>query len=296
MRTFDGGSAVAIGASTVIACHVMNFAYHYGANAKWDPVRKVWDSLYQTQLAVLLTAAHLTDATGTVIHSIGDDDFLGRASKVALAPGANWSEQAKGTNAVGTALIEERPVLRAAYERFLVLADKKKQIYDDDVFALLADSRGRLWVGTDGGLDRFEPTSETFTHYRHNPDDPASLSNDAIRALFVDDSGALAVKGSAVVTMMKTNITKVTGRVKMKKSPCSDREMLRLRSIMVAISGFLPFLADVDNDRGRLDRADHFADAAADAGFMYHRRLALAAVRCEDGLDGYGALDRAFAR
>jgi predicted dehydrogenase len=30
---------VAIGASTVIACHVMNFAYHYGANAKWDPVR-----------------------------------------------------------------------------------------------------------------------------------------------------------------------------------------------------------------------------------------------------------------
>ena len=30
---------VAIGASTAIACHVMNFAYHYGANAKWDPVR-----------------------------------------------------------------------------------------------------------------------------------------------------------------------------------------------------------------------------------------------------------------
>jgi predicted dehydrogenase len=30
---------VAIGASTVIACHVMNFAYHYGANAKWDPAR-----------------------------------------------------------------------------------------------------------------------------------------------------------------------------------------------------------------------------------------------------------------
>ncbi len=30
---------VAIGASTVMACHVMNFAYHYGARAKWDPVR-----------------------------------------------------------------------------------------------------------------------------------------------------------------------------------------------------------------------------------------------------------------
>ena len=23
--------------STVTACHLMNFAYHYGANAKWNP-------------------------------------------------------------------------------------------------------------------------------------------------------------------------------------------------------------------------------------------------------------------
>ena len=30
---------VAIGASSVKACHLMNFAYHYGANAKWNPAR-----------------------------------------------------------------------------------------------------------------------------------------------------------------------------------------------------------------------------------------------------------------
>lgn len=30
---------VEIGASTVNACHLMNFAYRYGANAQWDPVR-----------------------------------------------------------------------------------------------------------------------------------------------------------------------------------------------------------------------------------------------------------------
>ena len=28
---------VGIGVSTVIACHVMNFGYRYGANARWDP-------------------------------------------------------------------------------------------------------------------------------------------------------------------------------------------------------------------------------------------------------------------
>jgi predicted dehydrogenase len=35
---------VAIGASSVIACHLMNFAYHYGANAKWDPARNKFAS------------------------------------------------------------------------------------------------------------------------------------------------------------------------------------------------------------------------------------------------------------
>ena len=61
----------------------------------------------------------LTDATGTILLSIGDDDFLGRAARVALAPGANWSEAAKGTNAVGTALVSELPTLVHADEHYL---------------------------------------------------------------------------------------------------------------------------------------------------------------------------------
>lgn len=61
----------------------------------------------------------LTDATGTILLSIGDDDFLDRAARVALAPGANWSEAAKGTNAVGTALVSELPTLVHADEHYL---------------------------------------------------------------------------------------------------------------------------------------------------------------------------------
>ncbi|MFZ2989754.1 sigma-54-dependent Fis family transcriptional regulator, partial [Ideonella sp.] len=61
----------------------------------------------------------LTDATGTILHSIGDDDFLSKASKVALQPGANWAEQNKGTNAVGTALVDEVPTLVHADEHFM---------------------------------------------------------------------------------------------------------------------------------------------------------------------------------
>ncbi|WP_233870393.1 sigma-54-dependent Fis family transcriptional regulator [Paraburkholderia adhaesiva] len=48
----------------------------------------------------------LTNAEGLILHSVGDDDFLQRAEKVALRPGANWSENRQGTNAIGTALAE----------------------------------------------------------------------------------------------------------------------------------------------------------------------------------------------
>jgi sigma-54 dependent transcriptional regulator, acetoin dehydrogenase operon transcriptional activator AcoR len=61
----------------------------------------------------------LTDTHGTILHSVGDDDFLDRASKVALSPGENWAEHAKGTNAIGTALFEEAPTLVHGGEHFM---------------------------------------------------------------------------------------------------------------------------------------------------------------------------------
>ncbi len=74
----------------------------------------LFDQIMHTQSMVVLC-----DVTGTVLHSLGDDDFLVRASKVALQPGANWSESTKGTNAVGTALVAEKPMLVHADEHFV---------------------------------------------------------------------------------------------------------------------------------------------------------------------------------
>ncbi|ABE35637.1 bacterial regulatory, Fis family protein [Paraburkholderia xenovorans LB400] len=61
----------------------------------------------------------LTDAEGLVLHSIGDDDFLRRAEKVALRPGANWAEDRQGTNAIGTALAERCPTAVHGEQHYL---------------------------------------------------------------------------------------------------------------------------------------------------------------------------------
>jgi sigma-54 dependent transcriptional regulator, acetoin dehydrogenase operon transcriptional activator AcoR len=76
-------------------------------------------ALLHDQIARTESMVLLTDSVGTIIHAVGDDDFLGRADKVALRPGANWSEGAKGTNAVGTALVVETPTLVHADEHYL---------------------------------------------------------------------------------------------------------------------------------------------------------------------------------
>ncbi|AVS70443.1 sigma-54-dependent Fis family transcriptional regulator [Paracidovorax avenae] len=56
------------------------------------------------QIAGTQSMVLLTDAQGVVLHALGDEEFLGRAHRVALRPGGSWSERSKGTNAIGTAL------------------------------------------------------------------------------------------------------------------------------------------------------------------------------------------------
>ena len=64
----------------------------------------VMETLY-SQIVGTQSMVLLTDAQGVILHALGDDDFLPRADRVALRPGVAWSEQSKGTNAIGTALV-----------------------------------------------------------------------------------------------------------------------------------------------------------------------------------------------
>ncbi|CAG0985409.1 Acetoin dehydrogenase operon transcriptional activator AcoR [Burkholderiales bacterium] len=61
----------------------------------------------------------LSDGQGTILQTIGDADFVDRAGRVALRPGACWMEDRRGTNAIGTALVEERPVEIFGAEHFV---------------------------------------------------------------------------------------------------------------------------------------------------------------------------------
>jgi transcriptional regulator of acetoin/glycerol metabolism len=76
------------------------------------------ETLYQ-QIINTHNMVILTDANGIIVHSLGDDDFLEKANRVALQPGVAWSEQSKGTNAIGTAIAEKAPALVHADQHYL---------------------------------------------------------------------------------------------------------------------------------------------------------------------------------
>ncbi len=60
----------------------------------------------------------LTDPDGLVLDTVGSADFADKAARVTLQPGADWSEAARGTNAIGTALLERRAIEVHGAEHF----------------------------------------------------------------------------------------------------------------------------------------------------------------------------------
>ncbi|MGU3521701.1 sigma-54-dependent Fis family transcriptional regulator [Enterobacteriaceae bacterium C23F] len=62
-------------------------------------VNHLAESLTETQSVVVLT-----DASGIVLQTIGNMSAMEKAQRFALSPGTLWSENGRGTNAIGTAL------------------------------------------------------------------------------------------------------------------------------------------------------------------------------------------------
>ena len=54
---------------------------------------------------------------------------------------------------------------------------------DDDVRVVLQDYHDNLWIGTDVGLDLFDPRTKTFINYKHDEADEFSISKGFIHSL-----------------------------------------------------------------------------------------------------------------
>jgi signal transduction histidine kinase/ligand-binding sensor domain-containing protein/DNA-binding response OmpR family regulator len=68
------------------------------------------------------------------------------------------------------------------------------KIKSNKITTIYEDRKGAIWIGTHrGGLFRYDHRTGKFTHFQHQPGNPASLSNDNVWALQEDDRGQLWV-------------------------------------------------------------------------------------------------------
>lgn len=89
-------------------------------------------------------------------------------------------------------------------------------ISDNFILAMAQDPEGIIWIGTDqGGLNAFDPKTQSFIHHRHDPASADSLPDDTVTALYVDRDGLLWVGTHAGLCRMERK----TGRVERFSTP-----------------------------------------------------------------------------
>ncbi|HEY0267833.1 MAG TPA: sigma 54-interacting transcriptional regulator, partial [Methyloradius sp.] len=71
------------------------------------------------QIAHTRSMVALTDDEGVILHSLGNNNFLSDQQKIELGAGASWHENERGTNAIGTALMEALPMTVQGAEHFI---------------------------------------------------------------------------------------------------------------------------------------------------------------------------------
>ncbi len=83
------------------------------------------------------------------------------------------------------------------FKRFVSDPNDPNTLSDNYIRGLYIDKDGILWVATGmpwnennyGGLNRFHSDTESFERFLNDPDDPTSISNNKVRAMFEDSRG-----------------------------------------------------------------------------------------------------------
>jgi diguanylate cyclase (GGDEF)-like protein len=135
---------------------------------------------------------------------------------------------------------------------------------------------GSVWIGTRGqGLGRLDPASGELSHFRHDPEDPNSLSHDHVFVIVTDRQGSLWIGTDDGLNRLEPS----TGRVARYLHDPLDANSLsdnRIRSIFEDRGGSL-WIGTYDGGLNRLDRETgrfvHFRSDPSDPQSLSHDRV-----------------------
>ncbi|MBN2814906.1 MAG: response regulator [Bacteroidales bacterium] len=77
------------------------------------------------------------------------------------------------------------------YREFQPVRDNPKSLINGHIRSICQDTAGNIFIGTIGGLCVFNPLTEEFHRFEHNPADSNSLANNTVYKVFTDQSGTI---------------------------------------------------------------------------------------------------------
>ena len=151
------------------------------------------DAVWMTSRLALIKFDRQTGENKTYSHEPSDPSSLGEGhSLVALDKDSQGNFWLGGTGGTGLNYFDQ------TNEAFVVYRHDPNDPNslsdpDDSVLSIRVDNgNGLIWVGTrSGGLNLFDPDSETFQVYKHDPNDSNSLVDNNVRVIHIDSSGVL---------------------------------------------------------------------------------------------------------
>ena len=83
--------------------------------------------------------------------------------------------------------------LNKSFIRFYYEPNNPQTLSDNILSGLAEGKDGIIWIGTSrGGLNKFNPISETFKSYKNNSQDYTSISSNKINSIYEDSRGAVS--------------------------------------------------------------------------------------------------------
>ncbi|MCW9000420.1 MAG: SMP-30/gluconolactonase/LRE family protein, partial [Kangiellaceae bacterium] len=65
--------------------------------------------------------------------------------------------------------------------------DSPNSLSGNFIWSIAEDQFGMIWIGTKtGGLNRYDPVTRSFAHFKHDPENSESIGTDNVTAVFVD--------------------------------------------------------------------------------------------------------------
>jgi signal transduction histidine kinase/ligand-binding sensor domain-containing protein len=106
-------------------------------------------------------------------------------------------EDSKGTLWVGTKhgglnRSDKSDRIYGKFSHYVHDPENDRSISHNNIRCIYEDRFGTLWVGSwniDGGLNRYDPSTDSFTRYQNDPANPNSLGDNQVRAIHEDKSG-----------------------------------------------------------------------------------------------------------